>query len=192
MSRSSEIAILDMEWTAWEGSWRRDWQGPGEFREVIQIGIIKLTDTADMEETEDIQILIRPVLNPELSEYFINLTGITQSQVDQQGLPMPEALATMQTFLKPGMPTIYSNGVDGNILDENCQKIGVPFPFAPDKFADIHSNLDDFLNVHPRDLVSSRLPETMGFSPPGHAHDAIADCRCIAEALRIMRRAGSF
>ncbi|HJO97979.1 MAG TPA: hypothetical protein QF891_08275, partial [Rhodospirillales bacterium] len=43
MIRSAEaVVVLDMEWTAWEGSRARRWGAPDEYREVVQIGAVKL------------------------------------------------------------------------------------------------------------------------------------------------------
>ena len=33
------LIVMDLEWTAWEGSSQRHWTGPGEEMEIVQIGI---------------------------------------------------------------------------------------------------------------------------------------------------------
>jgi hypothetical protein len=33
-----DVAFFDLEYTAWEGSKARNWAGPGEHREIIEIG----------------------------------------------------------------------------------------------------------------------------------------------------------
>lgn len=33
------IVVFDLEWTAWEGSKARGWDGPGEEMEIVQIGV---------------------------------------------------------------------------------------------------------------------------------------------------------
>ena len=37
-----EIVIYDTEYTTWEGAQKRNWSGPGEYREVVNIGAIKI------------------------------------------------------------------------------------------------------------------------------------------------------
>ena len=80
------IIVMDLEWTAWEGSWQRHWSGPGEEMEIVQIGAVKLADTSGLEELDAFEILVRPRINPKLDGYFTDLTGITQDRLDREGV----------------------------------------------------------------------------------------------------------
>ena len=76
MIRSADgIVGFDMEWTAWEGSWSRSWSAPGEYREIVQIGAVKLDGGNALGERDSFDVLVRPPRNPVLSDYFIALTG---------------------------------------------------------------------------------------------------------------------
>ena len=57
----------------------RGWPGPGEFREVVEIGLVILSDDVTLAEIDHVQVYAKPILNPTLSAYFTNLTGISQS-----------------------------------------------------------------------------------------------------------------
>ncbi len=48
MTAPGIIAVLDLEWTAWEGSQESGWAGPGEKREIIQIGAIRLHNDEEL------------------------------------------------------------------------------------------------------------------------------------------------
>ena len=37
-----KLIVFDLEFTAWEGSLARHWLAPGEFKEVVQIGAVRL------------------------------------------------------------------------------------------------------------------------------------------------------
>jgi len=180
-----------MEWTAWEGSWERDWCGPDEFREVIQIGLLALHDEDEFPEIDATQFLVRPTLNPTLSDYIINLTGITQRDIDIGSMPLHAALSATEDFISDAA-TVYSFGRDGEILQGNCDRVGVPFQLPPELFQNAVPEIAAFTERPGSELMSSRLPEIIGFPSPGQAHDALSDCRCIAETFRIMRRAGAF
>ena len=67
LPRSGEIVVCDLEWTAWEGSLERSWSGPGEYREVIQIGAVCL-DAVHFRLVAVFDRLVRPVRNPILSD----------------------------------------------------------------------------------------------------------------------------
>lgn len=192
MTAPREIALLDMEWTSWEGAQARGWSGPGEYREVVQIGLIKVADTPELPETDAFQAFVKPIRNPVLSDYFKNLTGIRQEDVDRDGVTLAEAVEAMSGFLgDPTMP-VYSHGGDGKRLRENCEEIDIDFIFDPNRFVDMTAPIAEFLGVRIGSLVSSTLPGAMGFEAPGTAHDAVDDCRCVAGALRILRASGQF
>jgi len=186
------ITVLDMEWTSWEGAWARGWSGPGEFREIVQIGLVRFADTPVLEELESFQVFVKPILNPTLSRYFMDLTGISQDDVDRHGTSLADALTAMTEFLADDQCPILSHGLDGKYLRENCEKIDIAFGFEDDRFVDIRADVQHFLGHTGSGLTSSDLPARMGFPAPGTAHDAVADCRCIGGALRIMRGAGAF
>ena len=75
------VVIFDLEYTAWEGSLGRDWSLEDEHREIVQIGAVRLeADTLD--ELDALECLVRPVMNPVLSDYFAALTGITNADLE--------------------------------------------------------------------------------------------------------------
>lgn len=189
---SGNLAVMDLEWTSWEGARQRMWSGPGEEMEIVAIGLVLLADDAHLTELRSSEILIRPRLNPTLSEYFIDLTGITQQAVDARGQSFPDALLEMQQFIGPDVGAIYSFGTDGDTLEHNCQLNGIPSPFLPKLFLNARDIINPHLGDRASKMESGRLPEAMGFEAPGQAHNAVDDCRCIAEALRIIRGAGGF
>jgi inhibitor of KinA sporulation pathway (predicted exonuclease) len=76
--------VFDLEFTAWEGSMAARWSRPGEFTELVQIGAVRLNaDT--FEELGAIDLLVRPRLNPVLSDYFVELTGIGNVEMAARG-----------------------------------------------------------------------------------------------------------
>src|SRR5580692_3651474 len=79
-----QITIFDLEYTAWECSMARSWLAPGEFREVVQIGAVRL-DADSFSVKAEFEVLVRPRFNPVLSPYFENLTGISNEQLAARG-----------------------------------------------------------------------------------------------------------
>ncbi|MBU6156070.1 MAG: exonuclease, partial [Alphaproteobacteria bacterium] len=68
----AQVILFDTEFTAWRGSMARGWKGPGEHQEIVQIGAVRL-DAQELKELAEFQVLIRPVINPVLSSYFVGL-----------------------------------------------------------------------------------------------------------------------
>jgi hypothetical protein len=60
---SPTITVFDLEYTAWECSMARQWMTPGEYREVVQIGAVKL-DADTFAEVDAFDVLVRPRINP--------------------------------------------------------------------------------------------------------------------------------
>ncbi|MAH84204.1 MAG: hypothetical protein CBB68_07645 [Rhodospirillaceae bacterium TMED8] len=186
-----EVVVYDSEWTAWEGSWQNGWSTPGQEVELVQIGMAKLRGDTFL-EVDQIELLLKPIINPHLSDYFINLTGITQANLDAHGIEFVEAIEIVAQFLGKNVSAIYSFGDDGKILFENCNLQGINAPFSRELFVNVVPDVSKFLGIPRKNLVSSNLPRLMGFEPPGDAHTALADARCVGKALEIMRRSNDF
>lgn len=181
-SLPERLIILDTEFTAWEGSNARSWSGSGEYREIIQIGAIKV-DTATLSETDSFMALVKPVKNPQLSDYIQNLTHITQAAVDEHGLAYADALETFQKWV--GEFPLYCFGRDGEIMAENAALLDIDFPFTPEQFTDVRP----IFRAHGYAAVQSgRMLEEFGLPVLPGEHDAVNDVRSILAALRELCR----
>jgi inhibitor of KinA sporulation pathway (predicted exonuclease) len=177
-----EAVIFDTEFTAWPGSVARKWTAPGEFREIIQIGAIKI-DVATLEEISAFSVLVRPVLNPELSDYITRLTGITQEALARDGVSLPDAVRRFLDFVGGAKMCCY--GYDGWIIAKNLALLGQPdvWPgFRP-------LNIGDWFEASGVDVTnmnSGGLATLLGAEISGSAHEAVYDCRSIASAMRVL------
>ncbi len=188
--RLPPLIVMDLEWTAWNGSRQRMWSAPGEEMEIVQIGAVKLADTPALEELAAFEIMIRPRINPGLDSYFINLTGITQDRLDREGVDLKEGLAEFAEFVGPN-PKIFGFGDELVRVVSNCQLYGMANPLSLCHCVNVQAPVVDLLGGGTTPM-SSDLPELLGFAPPGEMHQGLADSRCVAEALRRVRKAGRF
>ncbi len=179
-----EFIIFDTEFTAWEGSQERRWSGPGEYREVIQIGAVKVRDLA---EADSFLAYVKPVKNPILSEYIVNLTGISQTDIEEKGVPFSDAQERF--FIWSGGLPICSFGSDAAVLRENSELAGIPFPFNEDTFFDIRVAFRS-CGIDTNGYMSSTIPQAFGIAPPPDAHDAVNDARSILVGLQAAREQG--
>jgi len=185
------VAVFDLEWTTWDGAQARNWSGPGEEREIVEIGAVKLDGRNSLREMSAFEMLVRPRLNPLLSDYFTGLTGITQAMVDAGGRSVADALAAFGDFLDGDMPAMraLSFGRDPDVLRRNCALAGIAFPFPDALFRNVRPDLARFAGVAENALSACDLPRHLGFPEPADAHRGLGDARCIAEALRRLRKA---
>lgn len=184
------LVVFDLEFTSWEGYMASGWSLPGKHREIVQIGAVRLDAGEGFAETGAFQALVRPRLHPELSSYFTNLTGISQETVDRDGRAFPEVLGDFAAFLEATGPALAAcNGIDGEVLAENCGWHRLDIPAACQGTLNLAKMLKGLLGEE-RHVVSSTLPARIGLVNDGPAHDALADARAIAAALRHFRAAG--
>ena len=179
------IAIFDLELTAWPGTAARNWSGPGEYREIIQIGAVAVDIAAGWRETAAFQMLVRPRLNPRLSPYITELTGITQAQVDERGVAFPAMLDAFLAFLEPDTGAVCYNGHDDEVLRENCRFGGLdPARLDGLPFHNLQPFFRERLGRDGKPLQSCQLMELAGLTTDQRGHDGLADSRIILGALR--------
>lgn len=180
------FVVFDLEFTTWPGAAEQDWSAPGQLREIVQIGALRLS--GDHTVVEEFETLVRPVVNPRLSPYFTTLTGIDQQAVDRDGLAPARAMSDFLAFCQGR--SVLSYGNDMLVLGEN---IG----WARARGEEIKHNVlaPGFLNIRPwlntvapatASVNSGRLWQALGLPrpAPGDEHSALFDCHSIAAALR--------
>ncbi|MFW6720880.1 exonuclease domain-containing protein [Streptomyces sp. MAR4 CNY-716] len=189
----SSFIVFDLEFTTWPGAPERDWSAPGELREIVQIGALRLD--ADLAVADEFETLVRPVVNPRLSPYFTELTGIGQEAVDREGRAPAAALGDFLGFCKGR--SVLSYGNDMVVLGENAGWARARGEQVANGFLD-----NGFLNVRPWintlapqtvSANSGRLWQALGLPKPaaGAEHSALFDCHSIAAALRHLSAGGA-
>ena len=182
-----KAVVFDLEFTSWPGSNERNWSLPNEDREIIQIGAVKIETTGDMREVDSFQILVRPLKNPILSDYIVNLTEITQEKVEKEGILFPLALSRFINFIGEHPIDILSNGGDEEVIEENCQIHNIPFLSIFKKSTDLRIYFSEVLGISRKNCTSGMLPELFGLNNHEKQHDALGDARSISQALRYLR-----
>lgn len=182
LSLPEQFIIFDTEFTAWEGSQARRWSGPNEYRELVEIGAIAVS-SKDLTELSSFDVFIRPEKNPILSDYFTQLTGITQSAVDADGVTLKTAIERFADWCG-GLP-LYSYGADERVLIENCALAGIPFPFPAGQFADVRA-IFQRRGIPAERYTSGTIVRAFGEEPVRRAHRAANDARSILDGLRLL------
>jgi inhibitor of KinA sporulation pathway (predicted exonuclease) len=176
------ISIFDLEYTAWECSMARHWLGPGEFKEVVQIGAVRL-DADTLSILDEFEVLVRPRINPQLSAYFETLTGITSERLARQGEDFAVAYARFAAFAGEG--PIAAFGHDERVLEHNIRLYGMTGLRALPLFYDLRGWFAA-LGVDPRGMHSCDLAPALGVPFVGQTHNALDDARAIAAAMSVM------
>lgn len=189
---SASLVIYDTEFTTWEGALQRRWSGPGEYREVVQIGALRV-DATSLKPLATFDVLVRPVKNPVVSDYFTRLTGITQAQIEDQGIAFPDALARFRGFIGADPAAAYGN--DAAVIRENMGWHGMP---CTDKDFDTR-DIGPWFMQHgapygvKKGVNSGALARTVGAALT-HAvaeHNALEDARSILAAYAFLLSKGA-
>lgn len=180
--KSGMIGILDLEFTAWKGSFQRNWSELWEWREIVQIGFLLVDAGREFSVCDEVEILVRPSRNPILSDYFTSLTGITQDELEEKAVTFEDAIGRLCEFFASGEFIIF-NGNDGEILRENCAIHDMALPYQEIRMYDFSPLLSQTLGRPLKELISSELPTLAGIKVAGRAHTALHDCRAISASL---------
>lgn len=161
----------------------RDWSLPDEHREIVEIGAVRIMDAATAPKKIYFSQLVIPRINPVLSDYFIDLTGITQAELDDNGTDYPNALQAFGRFIQ-GTDMVYSYGCDGDVMVENCAMFDIACPDAIALSTNVRKTLNKHYGLGPK-VTSSDLPTATGLKTGKQyrAHRALDDARAVAHVL---------
>ena len=184
MFEDSQVIIWDTEYTSWPGCKENGWDNEkGQYREIIQIGAVKF-DTENLKVLHSLDRAIRPQINPELSEYIKDLTGLSQQRIDN----VDSFESVMKAFIDWSQDfTLYSYGNDLDVVKRNIELYDSDLGLSESRFKDIRkvfrSNgvpVDEWNSgdiAHYFDPKKELLPQ----------HDAYNDAMNMTEALKMIR-----
>jgi inhibitor of KinA sporulation pathway (predicted exonuclease) len=175
-----EFVVLDLEATCWPES-----PEPRK-QETIEIGAVRYRPDAGI--VDEIDVFVRPTENRILSPFCIDLTGITQEQVDA-GVLFRAAFTELKRFAGEE-PVICSwTDFDREQLLRDCARHRVDYPFV------IHI---DLAKLFGRRTTRGYLPlrdalASCAMKFEGRQHSGIDDARNLALLLEwLIRKERSF
>jgi inhibitor of KinA sporulation pathway (predicted exonuclease) len=183
----SALVIFDLEFTAWSDSLTGHWLAPGQFKEVVQIGAVRL-ETESLAVTASFDCLVRPRINPMLSDYFQNLTGITNVRLAKEGVDFETAYRRFIAFA--GGCAIASFGHDEWVLDENVRLYDLKDLAPRPPFLELRGWFDRN-GINPKGLHSCDVGPLLGVPFEGQMHDALCDARSIAAGMAVLLKRGA-
>lgn len=184
--RMPSITVFDLEYTAWTGSMAGTWLAPGQFREVVQIGAIRL-DADSFARLAEFEVLVRPRVNPCLSPYFENLTGIASDRVAAEGVDFAEGYERFLTFAGDG--PIAAFGRDDKVLAENLRLYGIGDAKVLPLFYDLRGWFA-VQGLDPRGRHSCDIGPALGVPFVGRSHNALDDARSLAAGMEVIAARG--
>ncbi len=189
--------IFDCEFPCREDSQRRFWCGAHDPDPVIaQIGAVQLALEGDFSLLGSYKAYVRPIdrfgRKYSLDPFFTRLTGITETNIEEQGVSLEDALANFESF--SGGAPCWSWGKDElNMVAISCYIAGIQPPIPANRF-DNAVKLLAAAGMPMEDLVktpSNKLADYYQVEhPPLHGHDALDDALSLAYTLQHLMKAG--
>ncbi len=149
-------------------------------RQIVQIAAIKY-DTAKNEELEAFDLLVKPFFMPTVTDFFEELTGISQADIDTKGMTLTDALKRLEKFCNN--TPILAFDQDWYVLSQNYGYLQQQNPFP--EFTRVKALLPQW-NIDPAQYSSGTLYQAADISMDGHVHNALHDVRSMAHAVSIL------
>jgi hypothetical protein len=182
MKLPKKYIIYDTEFTSWKGSQERNWNKPNEYRELVAIGALLIND---LKIEKKFKILCKPRINNILSEYFINLTGISNEDIKKKGYDFEICLKKFLDFC--GNNILYSYGNDFHIFDENINLYNLKnFNLNKKMFKDIRPYFDHN-NINTKLYSSGSIYKSVNLRVSvDNIHDPLFDSLSIFKTIKYL------
>ena len=169
-----DYIVLDMEWNQpWPGSPSAKKVLPVPIRgEIIQIGAVRVTE--DQTVADEFQVMIRPKYYRRLNRRVSKLTGIKESRLKAEGIPMNEAMEQFRAWCGEDIIFLTWGFDDITILRENLQLYGLD-----DSWTERWYNAQMMFNAQTDGSTAQKALKTamemFGIEATRPAHDALGD-----------------
>jgi len=187
------IVIFDTEYTSWKGCQEFGWRGKQK-KEVVQISAVKVNEKIEI--IDKICIYVKPQINPILSEYFENLTGITNELIQKEGISFEEAYNKFADFADAdvcwshGWGSPLDHASDGEIINNNLKLLHLPtkkikYRNIASFFADMYKKYNIDIKSQSSGMIAKLLGREDNLKNLNIcAHNAIYDVMSIIEGIR--------
>ncbi len=189
--------VFDCEFLCVQGSQGRFWCAAHDPDPVIaQIGAVKLGLEGDFPLLDTFRTYVQPLDRSgnryAIDPFFTRLTGITEENIQTEGVALQEALAGVDRF--SGGARFWSWGKDElNMVAISCYVAGIQPPIPAHRF-DNAVKLVIAAGMPVDDIgktPSNRLADYYGVEhPPLQGHDALDDALSVAYALQYLLKTG--
>ncbi|MCB0033261.1 MAG: exonuclease domain-containing protein [Anaerolineales bacterium] len=189
--------IFDCEFVCLQGSQSRFWCAAHDPDPVIaQIGAAKLGLEGDFPLLDTFRAYVQPLdrfgRQYALDPFFTKLTGITEEDIQKQGVPLQQALTAFDEFSDGAR--CWSWGKDElNMVAISCYVAGIQ-PSIPAQRFDNAVKLVIAAGMPLEDILktpSNKLADYFGVvHPPLRGHDALDDSLSVAYTMQHLLRTG--
>lgn len=181
------ICVVDLEATCWDAASALPGVAGATHvepeSEIIEIGAVMVDES--YERVSEFDVICRPVKHPILSDFCVELTGITQGMVEC-GHDLAATLRKfgqwIHAFAEHGAVLASWGVYDRNMLLDSCYATGVWYPFDS-RHMNVKNYVADKLGLAKPTGLSKSLRKA-GLWPEGREHRGIDDAKNTARLLK--------
>lgn len=171
------FVIVDLEATCWDQEVDRSKM------EIIEIGALILHDFEE-NTFDEFSRFIKPIVEPQLSEFCKRLTTITQEQVNNAE-KFPTVFSEFLSWVGNDPFTLCSwGGYDLNQFKKDCASHKINFPQTFERHINLKKEFSRVMNVPPCGM--SKALRIVKLQLEGTHHRGIDDARNIAKLAKII------
>lgn len=169
--------VMDLEATCWESG-----QTPDRM-EIIEIGAVALASATCTYDSE-FQSFVRPVIEPQLSDFCRKLTTIEQSSIDTAET-FPSVLHHLLNWIGETPIILCSWGAyDLEQLRIDCRRHNLPFPRQFGKHINLKAQYSQLFNIRRCGMAAALKQQKL--TQTGTHHRGLDDARNIARLANII------
>ncbi|XP_028305792.1 3'-5' exoribonuclease 1 [Gouania willdenowi] len=182
------ICVVDFEATCEEYN-RSDY-----LHEIIEFPMV-LINTHTLEIVDTFREYVKPELNPQLSDFCVNLTGITQKMVDEADTFVVVLRRVVAWLQERELGTKYRYAIltDGawdmsKFLNIQCRISRIRHPAFLRKWINLRKFYKNFYNFYRMHMNLTLMLEKLGMKYEGRLHSGLDDSRNIGRiAVRMLQ-----
>lgn len=174
----NEILFVDLELTCEDNQGRFVCNGNERFREVIEIGVVKVDNVKGLIVDKETYLITNE--REPITEFCTSLTGISQELIDKEGVNLGKASKQIVQRFGSLNKTWFAWGCgDYNAMVKNCERKNYRNPFSCNyvNYSELYALMNGW--TRSRSLKKVALANEISFN--GQQHRALVDAEATAE-----------
>jgi len=176
LSQFSHLICLDLEYTCWENSLQNGWSDPKYPAEIIQVGMAGF-DLNRGQCLTKFSAYVRPVLNPGMSDYCVNLLQISQEIIDNSSA-LPEIINQVSSLLSDysdDSTLVCAFGPDCKRFADDAARHNQESPFRLFNCLNLQQEAAKVMGMADKFPEREHIKQHFQLPPSANRHDALDD-----------------
>ncbi len=176
LNQFSNLICLDLEFTCWENSRQDDWPDPQFPAEILQVGMAGF-DLIQGQCLNTFSAYVRPALNPQMSNYCINLLQISQNIIDDSPA-LSQVINKISSFMSnysDDSTLVCAFGPDWKRFADDAVRHDRESPFMPFTCLNLQQEAARVMGMTEKLPERDQIKQLFQLPPSSNSHDALDD-----------------